>query len=133
MTTITEGEMTISEAAGEAGLSIDTLRYYERAGLLAPVERNGSGHRRYSTRDVEWIVICTKFRATGMSIGQIRQYAELVREGRGNETERLALLQAHGEKVRAQLDEMRRNLEMIDYKIGVYQERLAGGSGPRSW
>jgi DNA-binding transcriptional MerR regulator len=52
-----EGEMmTISEAAREAGLSIYTLRYYERAGLLAPVERDSSGHRRYSAEEVGWIV-----------------------------------------------------------------------------
>lgn len=131
--TITTGEMTISEAARKAGLSIYTLRYYERAGLLlAPVERDGSGHRRYSERDVEWIVNCTRFRATGMSIGGIRRYAKLVREGRGNEAERLALLEAHAEKVRTQLEEMRRNLEMIDRKIGVYRERLAGESADYS-
>ena len=118
--------MTIAEAAREAGLSIYTLRYYERAGLLAPVGRNDSGHRRYSARDVQWIVMCKKFRATGMQITQIRRYAELIREGRGNETERLALLEEHGEKVRTQLEEMRRNLELIDRKIGVYRERLAG-------
>lgn len=124
--------MTISEAAREAGLSIYTLRYYERAGLLAPVERNDSGQRRYSKRDVEWIVICKKFRATGMTISRIRQYVELVREGRGNEAKRLALLEAHGEKVRTQLEETRRNLEMIDHKIGVYRERLADGNEDHS-
>jgi len=129
VTTIATGEMTISEAARKAGLSIYTLRYYERAGLLlTPVERDRSGHRRYSATDVEWIVICAKFRATGMSIREIRRYAGLVREGRGNEGERLALLEAHGKKVRARLEELRRNLEAIDRKIGVYRERLAGES-----
>lgn len=123
MTTTVEGKMTISEAARETGLSIYTLRYYERAGLLVPVERDDSGQRRYSKRDVEWIIICKKFRATGMPISRIRQYVELVREGRGNEAERLALLEAHGEKVRTQLEEMRRTLEMIDY-IAVEQESV---------
>lgn len=132
MTTTVEGKMTISEVAREASLSIYTLRYYERAGLLAPVERDGSGHRRYSAEDVGWIVICKKFRATGMTISQIRQYMELVREGRGNEAERLALLEAHGEKVRTQLEEMRQTLEMIDYKIGRYRERIADGNGDSS-
>lgn len=132
MTTTVEGKMTISEAARETGLSIYTLRYYERAGLLVPVERDDSGQRRYSKRDVEWIIICKKFRATGMPISRIRQYVELVREGRGNEAERLALLEAHGEKVRTQLEEMRRTLEMIDYKIGRYRERIADGNGDSS-
>jgi len=125
-------EMTIAEVARETDLSIHTLRYYERAGLLIPVERNGLGHRRYSAKDIEWIGVCTKLRATGMPISQIRRYAELVREGPGNEAERLALLEAHGEVVRGRLIEIRRNLELIDHKIGVYRERLAGGADDRS-
>jgi DNA-binding transcriptional MerR regulator len=119
-------EMTIAEAAREAGVSVHTLRYYERAGLLTPIERNGSGHRRFSPQDVEWVVVCTKLRATGMPIRRIRQYAELVRAGDGNEEERLALLEAHREDVRARLREVRRNLELIDYKIDLYRGRLDG-------
>jgi DNA-binding transcriptional MerR regulator len=119
-------EMTIAQAAQEAGVSVHTLRYYERAGLLAPIDRNGSGHRRFTPEDVEWVVICTKFRATGMPIRRIREYAELVRQGEGNEAERLALLEAHREDVRAQLRKVRRNLELIDYKIDLYRGRLDG-------
>jgi DNA-binding transcriptional MerR regulator len=119
-------EMTIAQAARAAGVSVHTLRYYERAGLLTPIERNGSGHRRFSPQDVEWVVVCTKLRATGMPIRGIRQYAELVRAGDGNEEERLALLEAHREDVRARLREVRRNLDLIDYKIDLYRGRLDG-------
>jgi DNA-binding transcriptional MerR regulator len=119
-------EMTIAQAAEEAGVSVHTLRYYERAGLLTPIERNGSGHRRFTPEDVEWVVVCTKLRATGMPIRRIREYAELVRQGEGNEAERLALLEAHREDVRARLREVRRNLELIDYKIDLYRGRLDG-------
>jgi DNA-binding transcriptional MerR regulator len=119
-------EMTIAEAAREAGVSVHTLRYYERAGLLSPIERNGSGHRRFSPEDVEWVVVCGKLRATGMPIRRIREYAELVRAGDGNEAERLALLEAHREDVRARLREVRRNLELIDYKIDLYRGKLDG-------
>lgn len=121
MATIEATEMTIAEAAAEAGLSVHTLRYYERAGLLAPIDRNGSGHRRYTPQDVEWIVVCTKLRATGMPIRRVREYAGLVRDGEGNEGERLALLEAHREEVRQRLREVRRNLELIDYKIELYR------------
>ena len=76
---------------------------------------------------MEWVVVCTKLRATGMPIRRIREYAELVRAGDGNEAERLALLEAHREEVRERLREVRRNLELIDYKIGLYKERLAAG------
>ena len=125
MATETSTDLTIAEAAAEAGVSVHTLRYYERAGLLTPIERNGSGHRRFSPEDLEWIVVCTRLRATGMPIRRIRQYADLVRAGDGNEAERLALLEAHREEVRERLREVRRHLELIDYKIDLYTERLA--------
>ncbi|MQA73934.1 MAG: MerR family transcriptional regulator [Solirubrobacterales bacterium] len=115
--------LTISDVAQETGLTSHTLRYYERAGLLAGVERNGSGHRRYTSEDVEWVILVTRLRATGMPIRLIRRYAELVRDGEGNEAERLALLEAHRAEVVARLDQLHRNLELIDYKIGLYRER----------
>jgi DNA-binding transcriptional MerR regulator len=125
MATIAPGEKTIADAARDAGVTAHTIRYYERAGLLAPIGRNGSGHRRFTTDDVEWIVGITRFRATGMSIRLIREYAELVRDGEGNEAERLALLEAHREDVRRRLEEVQRNLELVDYKIDLYRGRLA--------
>jgi DNA-binding transcriptional MerR regulator len=124
MTTIAATGMSIAEAAREAGVSVHTLRYYERAGLLSPVERNVSGHRRFSAEDVEWVVVCTKLRATGMPIRRIREYAELVGAGDGNETDRLALLEAHRAEVLEQMGEIQRNLELIEYKIRLYRERL---------
>ena len=114
MATETSTDLTIAEAAAEAGVSVHTLRYYERAGLLTPIERNGSGHRRFSPEDLGWIVVCTRLRATGMPIRRIRQYADLVRAGDGNEAERLALLEAHREEVRERLRAVRRHLELID-------------------
>ncbi len=126
MATLEAREMSVAEAAEEAGVSGHTLRYYERAGLMAPIERNGSGHRRYSTQDVEWIVVITKLRATGMPIRRIRDYAELVQAGEGNEQERLALLEAHRTDVKRKLAETRKNLELIDYKINLYREKSCG-------
>jgi DNA-binding transcriptional MerR regulator len=122
-------ELTISDVAEKTGLSNHTLRYYERAGLLLAVGRNGSGHRRYSAQDVEWVVTVTRLRATGMPIRLIRRYAELVRAGDGNEAQRLAILEAHRAEVLAKIDELQHNLELIDYKIGLYRERSGGISG----
>ena len=124
MATITT-ELTVADAAREAGVSAHTLRYYERAGLLARVERNGAGHRRFTEEDIASVVMVTRLRATGMPIRAIREYAELVRAGEGNERERLALLEEHRERVLEQLADIRRNLELVDYKIGLYRERLA--------
>jgi DNA-binding transcriptional MerR regulator len=117
-------DLTVAEAANETGVSAHTLRYYERAGLLPPVERNGSGHRRFTAEDVEWVVMITRLRSTGMPIRLIREYAELVWAGEGNERERLAILEAHREQVLERLAEIERNLELVDYKIGLYRDRL---------
>ena len=129
--TITGVTLTIAEAAARAGVSGHTLRYYERAGLVAPIERNGSGHRRFSAEDIELIIVCRRLRATGMPIRRIREYMELVRDGDGNEAQRLALLEAHREDVRERLAEVSRTLELIDYKIGIYRERVDVGDDPR--
>ena len=119
-----EAGLTIADAARASGLSVHTLRYYERAGLLAPIERNGSGHRRFSEANLRWIDLCTKLRSTGMPIRRIRDYAALVREGDGNEAERLAILEAHREDVVRQMAETQRNLELVDYKVSLYRRRL---------
>jgi DNA-binding transcriptional MerR regulator len=118
--------LTISDAARVTGLSAHTLRYYERAGLMMEVDRAESSHRRYTDSDLGWIELITRLRATGMPIRRVREYAELVRAGAGNEAERLALLQQHRDEVQAHLDETRRNLEAIDRKIAYYRGAAGG-------
>jgi DNA-binding transcriptional MerR regulator len=123
---VTQG-LSIAEAATATGLSADTLRYYERDGLLLrPVPRTGSGHRQYADRDIEWIRLITKLRSTGMSIRDVHRYADLVRAGEGNEAERLELLRTHRQVVLARLAEVQDHLGAIDYKIGLYEDRLSG-------
>ncbi|GIG34645.1 MerR family transcriptional regulator [Cellulomonas pakistanensis] len=120
---------TIAEAAAATGLTPHTLRYYERDGLLLEaVERASSGHRRYTERDLAWIHLLTRLRATGMPIREIREYAELVREGDGTEPRRLALLEAHRDAVRAHLAEVQEHLATIERKIDVYADRLGSGA-----
>jgi DNA-binding transcriptional MerR regulator len=117
--------LTISDAARASGVSAHTLRYYERAGLLDPVDRAASGHRRYAEEDLVRIQFLTKLRSTGMPIRQIRAYAELMRRGDETHEARLALLEEHREAVRARLADTARNLDLIDHKIDFYRERLA--------
>ncbi len=118
--------MTIAEAARVSGVSAYTLRYYERAGLIDGVDRAGSGHRRYTDEDLAWIEVLQRLRATGMPIRIIRRYAELVRDGPGNEDERLELLKQHRDAVRSQLAEVRRHLAFIERKISIYEEKCSG-------
>jgi DNA-binding transcriptional MerR regulator len=117
--------LPIAEAAERLGLTADTLRYYEKDDLLLrPVPRSASGHRRYGPDDLRWIELVTRLRATGMPIRDVRRYAALVREGDGNEADRLALLLAHRELVLQQLAEVQTHLSAINYKIGIYEDRL---------
>jgi DNA-binding transcriptional MerR regulator len=126
--------LSIAEAARRTGVSAHTLRYYERAGLVVtPVDRTSGGRRRYYQLDLDWIVICTRLRATGMPIREIRRYAELVSEGHGNEKERLALMEAHRANVIAKLAEVQEHLKLIDHKIDVYRGRLEAGDADRLW
>ena len=125
---------TIAEAARRTGVSVHTLRYYERAGLVVtPIDRTVGGRRRYHQLDLKWIVVCTKLRATGMPIKSIRRYAQLVAAGPGNEQERLALMEAHRADVTAKLAEIHENLKLIDHKIDVYRGSLAAGDADQLW
>ena len=117
--------LSISQVAAATGLTVHTLRYYERAGLmLEPVERASSRHRRYRPADVGWVDFLTKLRATGMPIARIREYARLLRLGPVTEPERLELLRTHREEVEAQLARTRTSLAAIEFKIAAYQERI---------
>ena len=86
---------TIQRAAEETGLTADTLRYYERIGILPGIGRSQSGHRRFTDDDMGWIKLVQCLRATGMPLEDLHRYAELVQEGEHTAAERLRLLEAH--------------------------------------
>lgn len=126
--------LSIAEAAERTGVSVHTLRYYERAGLVVtPVDRTSGGRRRYDSFDLKWIDVCTRLRATGMPIKEIRRYAELVAAGDGNEKDRLELMEAHRTEVIAKLAELQRCLSLIDHKIDTYRARLDAGEATGLW
>lgn len=116
-----ENQLTIQQVAETSGLSVHTLRYYERIGLIHPIGRADNTHRRYSTQDIGWIDFLTKLRATGMSIQEMRAYAELQRQGNDTLPERLEMLKALRQKVEAHMRELHENLDVICYKIEYYQ------------
>lgn len=126
--------LNIGQVAAKTGMSVHTLRFYEREGMFAEtVRRDASGRRVYTADDVEWLEICASFRASGMPLTEIRRYVELVRAGSGNEMERLALLRRHRERVDEQVSALNRCREVIDYKVGVYEDRLARGTAGSLW
>jgi DNA-binding transcriptional MerR regulator len=115
---------TTREAAEKCGLTQYTLRWYERIGLLDRVERTADGRRRFSDGDLDWLILLSKLRATGMPVRDMLSYAELVRSG-AREQERVDLLRGHRERVRQALLEQKECLRLLDTKIDFYSSRLA--------
>ena len=125
---------SIGEVCARTGLGVDTVRFYEREGLFVhAVGRSPGGRRLYGEFEVEWLRMCTRLRASGMSLPDIRRYTELVRQGPGNEAERFALLRAHQDKVRAHLAELTACLDIISTKVDLYAAHLADGSASTLW
>jgi DNA-binding transcriptional MerR regulator len=116
-----EKTYTISGVAGHIGVSIDTLRYYERIGLIHGVSRLSNTHRRYTESDIEWIQFLLKLRATGMSIQQMLIFARLRRMGESTLRERVAMLKAHRDQVEAHVQQMQEYLVALDHKITMYE------------
>jgi DNA-binding transcriptional MerR regulator len=122
---IQKDRLTIQEVARATGLSAHTLRYYERIGLIHPIDREHNSHRRYTPDDVGWIDFLTKLRATGMSIKDMQRYATLQRRGDETLAERVEMLMSLRDKVEAHMDELNEHLKLIYYKIELYQKIAA--------
>ena len=112
---------TIKQMAEISGLTEHTLRYYERIGLVRPVDRNANGHRRYSEGDIAWIDILKRLRATGMPISKMKIYADLRYQGNSTFTKRRILLESHKADVLERMRELQENLDCVSRKIELYR------------
>jgi|SRR5579883_630064 len=119
--------LSIREVAAKTGITTHTLRYYERIGLVAPVARAKSGHRRYGDADIRWLELVRKLHATDMPIRKMLEYARLVRRGESTVAARRALLHAHRADVEAKIDEPSSALALIGRKIALYDRAIAEG------
>lgn len=125
--TINDTSLTIQQAAHATGLTVHTLRYYERIGLLLPVDRAANGHRRYSPAQINLINLLNRWRKTGMSLSDIKRYVQLIQRGDSTAAERRAMLEAHRTQVQQQIDDLQATLDTINFKIQNYhlvEERL---------
>jgi DNA-binding transcriptional MerR regulator len=114
--------LTIQQVAQATGLSVHTLRYYERVGLIHSIDRAQNTHRRYTKDDIGWIEFLMKLRATGMSIQKMQRYAELQRQGDATLRERVAMLKDLRCHVEAQIQHLNEHLGIIHYKIDFYED-----------
>ncbi|MEV5652784.1 MerR family transcriptional regulator [Nocardia sp. NPDC052254] len=116
---------SIGDVAERSGLSRDTLRWYERIGLMDYIGRDSSGKRRFSDRDLNWLHLISCLRATGMSVADMVHYAELVRAGDGTTAERLEMFRHTREGVLDRIADLHRTLAVLDHKIDLYEGRVA--------
>ncbi|MGI5322094.1 MerR family transcriptional regulator [Actinomadura nitritigenes] len=117
-----------AETAERSGFSIDTLRYYEKIGLLEGIARNASGRRVFSDGDLQWLGMLRCLRETGMPIAEMLRYSELARGGAETVRERLELLQAHDRRVEEQIARLREQQEHVKFKISFYRGAVCEGS-----
>lgn len=124
------GALSIGEVSERTGLSVHALRFYEHEGLFVNAVRRGPGGRRvYHQDDVDWLNVCIILRASGMPVTALRLYADLVRAGADTVEERLALMREHQERVTAEIGRLTESLDLIRFKVGVYEDIVDQGSG----
>ena len=117
--------MTITEVSKKFGLTADTLRYYERIGLIPPVPRGKSGARDYGQESCQWVELMKCMRAAGVQIETLIEYAALAQQGDGTLEARRDLLVRQREQLTARMADMQASLDRLDYKIDLYAQRIA--------
>jgi DNA-binding transcriptional MerR regulator len=111
------------EVVERTGFSLDTLRYYERIGLLHQIDRSAGGQRRFTEYDVLWLLMLRCLRETGMPIAQMGTFADLARGDDRTVAERLAILEGHDRKIEEQIAGLRAHQKQIQQKIRIYQAK----------
>lgn len=123
--------MYIGDLSRRTGLSVDTLRYYEKIGLLAPALRDRGGRRVYDAAALDWIAFLTRLRATGMGIADMLRYAELRRRGDATASERRRMIEAHRARILADVAALTATAAVLDDKIETYRAIEAGLAADR--
>ena len=117
--------MTITQASKKYDISVDTLRYYERIGLIPPVPRTSSGVRDYDEASCSWIELMKCMRAAGVQIEALIRYVALFRQGDETLEERRALLDEQREQLTARMADMQHSLDRLNEKIAWHDQQIA--------
>ncbi|EDO1120965.1 MerR family transcriptional regulator [Listeria monocytogenes] len=119
--------MNIKQAADMFGLTVDTLRYYERVGVIPPVHRNESGYRDYKTSDLNWVYLVKNLRNAGLSVESLIEFATLaqLRETQNVEAAQKQVLVDQLKELDEKLAEMKKVRELLLYKIDSYDSHIA--------
>lgn len=115
---------TIAQAAAKTGISIYTLRYYDKEGLLPYVKRDDKDNRVFTEEDLGWLSFILCLKNTGMSLKEIREYIKLCEEGDSTLEHRLRIFHQQKETINQRIAELEEYQKMIDYKIGFYEKAI---------
>ncbi|MBD5155941.1 MAG: MerR family transcriptional regulator [Oscillibacter sp.] len=118
--------MTIAETSRKYNITADTLRYYERIGIIPPVPRTKGGIRDYDEASCRWIELMKCLRSAGVQIEALIEYAALCRQGEGTEERRKEILMEQRDQLLARMEEMQNSLDRLNYKIENYDKILRG-------
>ena len=116
--------MKIAEVSEQYGLSVDTLRYYERVGLIPPVNRTESGIRDYNELDLRRVDFIKCMRSAGLPVEVLIEYVGLVQQGDQTIEARKEILVEQRDLVASRLEEMQKTLELLNHKIEVYEKAI---------
>lgn len=116
--------MTIAEVSRTYGLSADTLRYYERVGLIPSVNRSQSGIRDYTPEDCRWVEFIKCMRGAGLPIEALIEYVTLFQQGDSTIGARKELLAEQRRLLMARMEDMKKTLERLDMKIQRYEKHI---------
>ena len=116
--------MTIAEVANKYGLTPDTLRYYERVGLVPAVKRSAGGIRNYSEEDCRWVEYIRCMRSAGVSIETLAEYVKLFQQGAATIPARKQLLLEQRKQIAERIDELNAVLNRLDWKLDGYEDRM---------
>lgn len=119
--------MTIKEVSEKFGVTQDTLRYYERVGMIPPVTRTASGLRNYSEEDIKWVSLAICMRSAGLPVEAMVEYVQLFNQGDETMPARLQLLIDQRETLLKQKQQIDETLERLAVKIRIYEKAVETG------
>lgn len=119
--------MTIKEVSEKFDLSQDTLRYYERVGMIPTVTRTASGIRDYKEADLSWVELAKCMRSAGLTVEVLVEYVKLFQEGDSTIEARMNLLSDQRDNLLEQKRKIEESLERLDYKVEIYGKALETG------
>lgn len=119
--------MTIAEVAKEYNISADTLRYYERIGLLPAVNRTQGGIRDYNEADCRWVEFIKCMRRAGLSVEALTEYVMLAQKGESTFEQRRQILIEQRDHLLQRIQELQESLDRLNFKISNYDTLMAAG------